>query len=121
MRYSYIQNIRRHENKTSIMVEFLDEQKKEKKYHISKLYSMNGAASYEETSKAIHFVKRACKIPTGYTVILIKFSSMTKSIDQGAIKIEISRATRHNEGSLAVANHYDKHLNDKIRTRLAKH
>ncbi|KAA6374828.1 MAG: hypothetical protein EZS28_029645, partial [Streblomastix strix] len=72
------------------------------------------------TSKAVHIVMKACKIPTGYTVTSIRSSSMTKSIDQGATKTEINRATRHRKGSQTVANHYDKNLNDKIRTRLAK-
>ncbi|KAA6369207.1 MAG: hypothetical protein EZS28_035266, partial [Streblomastix strix] len=80
----------------------------------------NRVASYEETSKAVHIVMNACKIPTGYTVISIRSSSMTKQIDQGTTKTEINRATRHRKGSQEVANHYDKNLNDKIRTRLAK-
>ncbi|KAA6361838.1 MAG: hypothetical protein EZS28_042635, partial [Streblomastix strix] len=94
--------------------------KKDEKLPVWWLYSKNRVASYEETSKAVHIVMKACKIPAGYTVTSIRSSSMTKSIDQGATKTEINRATRHRKGSQAVANHYDKNLNDKIRTRLAK-
>ncbi|KAA6376943.1 MAG: hypothetical protein EZS28_027529, partial [Streblomastix strix] len=80
----------------------------------------SSSASYEETSKAVHIVMKACKIPTGYTVTSIRSSSMTKSIDQGATKTEIYRAIIHRKDSQAVVNHYEKNLNDKIRTRLAK-
>ncbi|KAA6374341.1 MAG: hypothetical protein EZS28_030132 [Streblomastix strix] len=93
--------------------------KKNKNLHIRRLYSKNRAALHEETSKAIHFVMRACKIPTVFTVIFIKFSSMTKSIDQGATKIEISRAINR-KVLQAVANPNDKNFIDKIRKQLAK-
>ncbi|KAA6358166.1 MAG: hypothetical protein EZS28_046308 [Streblomastix strix] len=94
--------------------------KKDEKLHIWCLYSKNKVVSYEETQKAVQIIMNACRILTGYTVTSIRSSSMTKQIDQGATKTEINRATRHRKGSQAVANHYDKNLNDKIRTRLAK-
>lgn len=63
---------------------------------------------------------KACKIPKGYAATSIRSSSINKSIDCGATKTEINRAIRYRKGSQAVTNHYDKNLNDKIRTRLAK-
>ncbi|KAA6402697.1 MAG: hypothetical protein EZS28_001768 [Streblomastix strix] len=76
------------------------------------------ASSYEYLSKAVHLVMSAAGVHKGNSVMSIRKSSITKTINQGATIQEISRASRHKDGSNTVAVHYDMNLNDTIRERL---
>ncbi|KAA6396103.1 MAG: hypothetical protein EZS28_008367 [Streblomastix strix] len=51
------------------------------------------------------------------SVISIRKSSFTKSIDQDASQQEVNRALRHKEGAGTVAVLYDMNLNDSLRER----
>ncbi|KAA6373919.1 MAG: hypothetical protein EZS28_030554, partial [Streblomastix strix] len=76
-------------------------------------------ATYEEASKAVHQIMAEARIPDNPAVTSIKKFSMIKSIDQGAPKTQINRATRHQKGTDTVAHHYDKKLNDYLRYKLS--
>ncbi|KAA6374956.1 MAG: hypothetical protein EZS28_029517, partial [Streblomastix strix] len=77
-------------------------------------------ATYEEASKAVHQIMAEAGIPDNPAVTSIRKSSMTKSIDQGAIKTQINRSTRHKKGNDTVAHHYDKNLKDYLRQILSE-
>ncbi|KAA6397562.1 MAG: hypothetical protein EZS28_006917 [Streblomastix strix] len=77
-------------------------------------------AAYEEASNAVRWIMAEAGIPDNPAVTSIRKSSMTKSIDQGAINTQIIGATRHKKGTDTAAHHYDKNLNDNLRQRLSE-
>ncbi|KAA6354678.1 MAG: hypothetical protein EZS28_049795, partial [Streblomastix strix] len=94
--------------------------KKDKNKPFLWLIEKKRIATYEEASKAVHQIMAEAGIPDNPAVTSIRKSSMTKSIDQGATKTQINRATRHKKGTDTVAHHYDKNLNDNLRQRLSE-
>ncbi|KAA6365755.1 MAG: hypothetical protein EZS28_038719 [Streblomastix strix] len=81
---------------------------------------MKRIATYEEASKAEYQIMAEAGIPDNPAVTSISKSSKTKSIDQGATKTQINRATRHKKKTDTDAHHYDKNLNDNLRQRLSE-
>ncbi|KAA6399817.1 MAG: hypothetical protein EZS28_004656 [Streblomastix strix] len=76
------------------------------------------ASSYEYLSKAVHLVMSAAGVHKRNSVMQIRKSSITKSINHVATIQDINRAYRHKDGPSTVAVHYDMNLNDTTRERL---
>ncbi|KAA6387987.1 MAG: hypothetical protein EZS28_016484 [Streblomastix strix] len=72
-------------------------------------------SSYENLSKVVLIIMQASGINKEKLVTSITKSSITKSIELGAIIQETNRASRHKNGPSTVAVHYQMNLNDTVR------
>ncbi|KAA6361246.1 MAG: hypothetical protein EZS28_043229 [Streblomastix strix] len=84
------------------------------------IFQKNRHATYDECSKVTHLIMKQTDTKDYPSVTSIRKSSMTMVIDQGAIKQQIYRFSRHKQGSIIVQTKYDMNLNDTIRQRLVK-
>ncbi|KAA6363143.1 MAG: hypothetical protein EZS28_041331 [Streblomastix strix] len=84
------------------------------------IFQENSHATYDDWPKAKHLIMKQAAIKVNPAETSIRKSLMTKTIDQGANKQQISRFSRHKQGSIIVQTNYDMNLNDTIRQRLAK-